>query len=129
MAHTIYSDLDYNLTITVKGVVKKKLNNDSIIQSIKTILSTYPGERIMNPHFGSRLKAILFEPLDDITSELIETEVNAAVTRWDDRLFVTDVSVTPDYDNNIYDIHVSYVIAATGIHEEFQASVRSRDNV
>lgn len=126
MVQIVYSDLDFFLEIDGSGNVKKKINNDSIIQSIKTILSTVPGERIMNPEFGSTLKYLLFDPMDDITNDQIQTEILSSINRWEDRILITNVISDPDYDRNIYVISIEYIIASTRQRETFTAAVRSQ---
>ena len=126
MATVIYSDLDFLLEIDSSGNVKKKINNDAIVQSIKTILSTIPGERIMNPEFGSTLRYILFDPMDDITNDLIQKEIEAAIERWEDRIVVTEVISEIDYDRNYYIINIYYIIGGTRQRESFTAAIKSQ---
>jgi len=101
-----YSDLSRGLTITSEGEVKKVYDFDSVMQSVTTILSTIKGERLMLPEFGSDLKFILFEPMDHITEQLIESEIKDAINRWEDRITITRVDVTSLYDRNGYAISI-----------------------
>ena len=98
-----YSDLDYKLTKNTSGTIKKVEDIDSVKQSIKIILSTSLGERIMEPDFGSRLRNLLFEQMDDITTILIELEIQETIEKWEDRAVINNVNVIPNYDNNYYD--------------------------
>jgi phage baseplate assembly protein W len=68
-------------------------------QSIFLILSTSPGERPMRPEFGSRLADFIFASADATTAGLIAHEVRRALTRWEPRIAVEDVSVTISADD------------------------------
>ena len=123
MAISIYSDLDYNLTIDVAGKVSIIRDHESIKQSIRTILTTYPGERIMLPEFGSTLRTLLFDPMDDFTAELIEAEIKDNINRWENRIYIESVDVDPDYDRNKYDISITYIIIATSERGQLEGTV------
>lgn len=116
--HT-YSDLNYKFDKDASGNIKIVTENDSISQSIRTILSTRPGERIMLPEFGSSLYRFIFEPMDEFTTQSMQYEVDAAVRQWEDRVYVSNVSVEPNYDENYYIISVQYIIINTGQRGEF----------
>lgn len=59
--------------------------------SIFTILSTIPGERVMRPTFGSYLRLILFENINRVTGLKARTEVFRAIGLWETRVSVQDV--------------------------------------
>jgi Bacteriophage baseplate protein W len=64
--------------------------------SIFTILSTFPGERVMRPDFGSYLRMYLFEPLTRATGYQARAEVFRAIAAWEPRVIVQDVLFTLD---------------------------------
>lgn len=66
--------------------------HEHIRESIIQILGTRPGERFMNPEFGSKLKDLVFEQNDDVLKGLIRYHVNDAIRRWEKRVIITDVS-------------------------------------
>jgi uncharacterized protein len=68
-------------------------------QAIYLILSTSPGERPMRPEFGSRLADFIFASADATTAGLIAHEVRKALTRWEPRIAVEDVTVTISADD------------------------------
>lgn len=120
----VYSDLDYGLKKDAAGNIIIITNNDVISQSIKTILSTSKGERIMLPEFGSNLKEYIFEPLDISTGELIILEVEEALERWEDRISIIDVRVEEEPDDNIIKITVDYSVNETGEVSNFIGRIK-----
>jgi phage baseplate assembly protein W len=69
-----------------------------IEQSIRIILGTRPGERVMRPTFGCRVYELLFEPRDSATFSLLRKYVEDALAFWEPR--ITVLSVNPQLDEN-----------------------------
>jgi phage baseplate assembly protein W len=66
--------------------------HEHIRESILQILGTRPGERFMNPEFGSRLNDLVFEQNDEVLKGLIRHYVIEAIDRWEKRVVVISVS-------------------------------------
>lgn len=106
----VYSDIDIGLKKSRSGDVVKDEEFDAIENSILNILSTLKGERRMLPDFASDVYRMLFEPMDNITSKRIGTEIFHALSIWDDRITVEDVNVNSNYDKNQYEIRITYSV-------------------
>lgn len=87
---------------------------DDIRQSIRLILETDPGERVMRPDFGAGLRRLLFEPITTNTLALVQHRVENALVAWEPRIDVIDVIVTTD-DPSLGKliIRIDYSIRAT----------------
>lgn len=73
------------------GRVETSQERENIRQSVKIILMTEPGERMVRPEFGTRLHQFLFENMDSRTEEMICREVRQSLRRWEKRIQVTKV--------------------------------------
>ena len=82
-------------------------------QSIRIILGTNPGERLMRPGFGAGLNSFVFEPVNPTTLTRIRNQVRTALVDWEARIDVLDVQVTPDPDQGLLTISVEYRVRAT----------------
>lgn len=71
-----------------------------IEQSIFIILGTAPGERVMRPEFGCRIHELVFAPNNAETEGLLIHYVQEALARWEPRITVQDVLVSPSPDND-----------------------------
>jgi phage baseplate assembly protein W len=71
---------------------------ENIRQSIRVILRTDRGERIMRPAFGGGLSRFLFQPNTAATHRLIEETITQALGRWERRIRIQSVDVGPDPD-------------------------------
>jgi phage baseplate assembly protein W len=81
-------------------------------QSIETILDTEPGERIMLPDFGCGLRRYLMEPNTLATRTSMEVDITGALQRWEPRIRLTNVAVTPGEDPSLVWIEIAYVRVA-----------------
>lgn len=82
-----------------------------IHESILQILGTRPGERFMNPEFGSRLKDLAFEQNDEVLKALARHYVIDAIKRWKKRVIITGVSFDDsptNKDRNLFPIRINY---------------------
>jgi phage baseplate assembly protein W len=114
IANRQFRDIDMNfLPHPVTGDVAKKIGDAAIIQSLKNLLSTGKYERLMQPDIYSNLKQHLFQPLDNITASAIGNEVRSVINKYEPRVSLVEVNVTPDYDGNGYEASISFFIVNT----------------
>ena len=85
-------------------------NDTAIARSIRNLVLTTPGERFFNEDLGSGVSEILFDTLDDISSAIIRDEIEQTIVWFEPRVKLQDVKVDPDYDNNEFNVTVSYDI-------------------
>lgn len=69
-----------------------------IQQSLRMILETEPGERLMRPDFGCGLRRFLQQPNSGATRAQIEAAVRDAIQRWEPRVALVELRVEADAD-------------------------------
>ncbi len=80
--------------------------------NLKNLLLTFPGERVGQPEFGSRLRALCFEQIDDELPVKLEEEVKQAVSTWLPYINIQEVNtLTEEQDQN--KIHVEIKFSTT----------------
>lgn len=70
-------------------------DDTALRQSLRIIIFTIPGERVMRPTFGCEIHSLVFAPANEETAALAERFIREAVERWEPRVNLTDVTVTP----------------------------------
>ena len=86
---------------------------DKIGQSIWLILSTAKGERVMLPDFGTGIHDLVFAANTAALHGLVAASVRDALTRWEPRVDVLDVTVESPADaRNRLIISIDYRIRA-----------------
>ena len=82
---------------------------EKIRQSIRLILATAPGERIMRPDFGCGIHELLFEPLTSALVALVSDRVGTALARWEPRIDVLNIGVRiPDSGSQALLVDITY---------------------
>ena len=77
-------------------------NTNAIARSIRNIIFTARGDKPFNPFFGSRVSELLFDPMDQITTLAIKTEIEETIKNFEPRVDLKEVQVDPLYDDNEY---------------------------
>jgi len=119
-----YSDVNARFTIKNNSLVENGI--EAINNSIENILGTTPGERVFRPDFGSYVKSLLFEPLNDDNADLLLVAISNAISKWEPRVeMLKDESyVKADIENGLYDVLIVYKLVDIGVNGEFEASIK-----
>jgi uncharacterized protein len=87
---------------------------EDIDQSLMILLSTRPGERILNPQFGCRIHNMVFEIMDEGTKTLAVEHIKQAILFFEPRIIVDNVIFdTSDIYNGLLMITINYTIRTT----------------
>jgi phage baseplate assembly protein W len=87
---------------------------EKVRQSIRLILETEPGERIMRPTFGCGLRRYLMKPNTTATRALIQRDVERALTTGEPRIKLRSVQVDPGEDPSLVLIQIFYAHVLDG---------------
>ena len=82
---------------------------EKVAQSIRIILETEPGERIMRPSFGCGLRRYLMRPNTSATRALIRHDVELGLENFEPRIRVNSFSVDPGEDASLVLIRIAYI--------------------
>ena len=93
-------------------------NENAIARSIRNIVFTLPGEKYFNPNFGSKISKVLFENIDDITASVIVDEIKESIRNYEPRVKLLDVQAFPNFDNNQFDVNITYEIIGADIEPQ-----------
>ena len=90
-------------------------NENAIARAVRNIVLTTPGEKFFDPDFGSSVSEILFENVDDITAISIKDEIKNCLQNYEPRVEIIDVNVDPNFDENQFDVIITYRIVGIDI--------------
>jgi phage baseplate assembly protein W len=87
---------------------------EDLDRSIRVVLATAPGERVMRPQFGCAIWDLVFEPVNANTIGAMEGAVQDALAQWEPRIEVESVDVVPDEnDHGLVRIGITYRVRVT----------------
>jgi phage baseplate assembly protein W len=77
--------------------------------NIINLLQTIPGERLGQPEFGSQLHSILFEPMNEDFSDILEDSIRTSLETWLPYINIKNIEITmPDYNINRVNITIDF---------------------
>lgn len=97
-----------------RGYFKESSGLDLIEGNIAQILGTIPGERVMLPEFGCKIRQVLFDHINAGTLALAKTYVIDAIKRWEKRVILLRTNVTTNADESTILLGLTYQYKATG---------------
>ena len=121
-------DIEFDYTRNNEFQKKKEvrdltLNYDygAVRNSIFNLFNTLPGQKILNPLFGLNLVQYLFQPLNEVTANLIGTRILDGITTFEPRVNILNINVVVDEANAQY--IVTLVINVPSIRTDSSFSI------
>lgn len=103
----------FPLATSPSGGIAAAQQAQKIRDSIRVILGTQQGERLMRPTFGTNLQRLVFAPNTRATADLARFYVEDALATWEPRILLDEVRVENDHQNACLLIAIRYRIKAT----------------
>jgi phage baseplate assembly protein W len=106
--------VSFPLRVDQSGSIAMTSGASDIDSSIRMILTTAPGERVMRPLFGCRIWELLFEPINANTIGMMGEAVREAISRWEPRVTLERLEIVPDPGAfGVVQIQLDYRVRAT----------------
>jgi hypothetical protein len=90
-------------------------NETAIARSVRNLVLTLPGERFFNQNLGSNVTNSLFENINSISASVIKSEIENTIQNYEPRVNLMNVNVSPDYDNNNFNVTIEYEIVGIDV--------------
>lgn len=105
----IYADFKKDLQISPlsKDLTLLK-NEDAINDSLRNLLLTDKGERLMQPNLGSNIRRSLFDLMTPASLKVLEEQVKETINNHEPRVTLIDVTIVGLFDQNTVQITVKY---------------------
>ncbi|MBD2112582.1 MULTISPECIES: GPW/gp25 family protein [Cyanophyceae] len=102
------------VTLDGKGQIQPARYEEAVRQSIRMILSTARGERLMRPDFGCSLHDLVFSTNSVAAIGQVISAVQESLIQWEPRIDVLNVTAIPDADEpNRLLIDIRYLVRTT----------------
>mgnify|MGYP001579630550 FL=1 len=111
----LYSDFHKDLRVSpISKDLALMKDEDSVKQSIRNLMLTDPGERLMQPNIGGGIRELLFEQMTPGTLKLMEENIVDTIEIYEPRAQLIDVRVIAGLD----DTHVNITVLFSVRNEE-----------
>ena len=110
----IYSDFHKDYTINpVSTDLARKINEDAVKDSIRNLVLTDKGERLMQPNLGCDIRKMLFENIPPDVIVLAKDIIEETISKHEPRCNLINVAVTSTIDNNALFVRIVFSIINT----------------
>ena len=107
----IYSDLglSFERNVATNDLIVKK-DVDAVKQSIRNLILTNHYERPFHPEIGSNVTALLFEPMNPITANVLQRNIAEGIENFEPRARLVSVIASSQPDANAYEVTISFYV-------------------
>lgn len=95
----IYRGFSTASSYETRGGPFTTIDFETVKRDLLNHIYTTPGERVMQPNFGTRIPMMAFEPLDERSLKVVEDDLRMVIA-YDPRLELVDLAVLALPDNN-----------------------------
>jgi len=107
----LYTDFHKDLTINpISSDLALRSNEESVKESLKNLILTDRGERLMQPNIGSDVRASLFENATPVTLKILEERVRDVINNFEPRVSIIEIDVNSLYDDNRVQITIYFYV-------------------
>jgi len=107
----LFSDLRKDLVISPISEDLALLKNENAVkESMKNLILTDRGERLMQPFVGGGIRELLFENLTPGLIKTIENRVKDTILLYEPRCELIDISVSANLDETEIGVNISFYV-------------------
>lgn len=125
---TAYTTNNKAFNIKERKDIRIDYDVSAIRNSILNILTTSPGEKILNPGFGIDLRYYLFDEVSIIRANELGSLIYTLLSAYEPRITIRHVQVIPDPDNSAYSIDIFFTIPEFTNEELFVRGTLNSNN-
>lgn len=112
LEESLKSRLGSDAEVPFKGNFTSVNGLDVLLQDMQTLLLTIPGERVNRPEYGSGLKSLVWENVDDASSQGIAI-IRSALNQFEPRVNVTSVESNINRNTGLITFIIRFVVKST----------------
>lgn len=105
--------ISFPAQLSDRGGLRESAGVQKVEESMRIILGTQHGERLMRPRFGCNLKSLVFAPNNQATANLARYHAMDGLRQWEPRIEVLEVLVENDNRAAALVLHIHYRLRAT----------------
>ena len=107
----VYSDLDLTFNrLPGTNDVAMRYDDQAVIASVRNLLLTNFYERPFQPNLGSNVDKLLFEPVNDLTSNILATEIRNVINNYEPRVSINMLEITSNPNQASFSVYMRFYI-------------------
>ncbi len=107
----IYTDLDLFFTRKQStSDVNQLYDVQAIKRSVRNLVLLNTHEKPFHPEISGGVREMLFHPVTPVVAQVISRKVEEVVEIYEPRVELLNVTVTPKYTENAFDVNIEFLI-------------------
>jgi phage baseplate assembly protein W len=134
----LYKDIEFDLNLSFTDNAELYKENEkqdlapiydvkAVVTAIKNILTTSPGEKILNPTFGLDLRDYLFEPVSETGAFFLGKDLFDGLILQESRIKINTIRIKVNEDEQQYDISLDISIPSLNVNNLSLKGVLNND--
>jgi len=114
---------DFDLALKVHPLTRDiaTFSDESAIKNaLRNLVRLAPYDKPFNPEISSPLYGLLFEPVDSVSSSIIELKLEILISQFERRIRNVKIEAIPMPDDNKYEVNISFIVTKTNEREQLQ---------
>lgn len=109
-----FSDFTRNLEqIPGRKDTSRVINENAVKESIRNLILTDRGERLMQPNIGCDIRGSLFENIDQSTMLILEQNIKSTIKTYEPRCNLRSVEVLANTETNELKVKIVFSVINT----------------
>lgn len=123
----LYKDIKFDLSLerfsraelysnTAPNDLDEIQDGQAVLNSVKNILTTTPGQKLLNPALGLDFRSYLFEPINTTTSYFLGHFIYNNLGVQEPRINLESVEIEGNPDENQYNIEIGFSVPKLDVY-------------
>lgn len=101
--------------IGTKIDLKTSVDEGAVMNSLKNLFNTIPGQKLLDPTYGLNLSEWLFNPASETVARSIGETIQSGVERYEPRVNIDHIDIIVNMEQNQYEIELIMTIPSLNI--------------
>ena len=97
------------------GIEFSKERHEHAINSKEKYAQENTNIKFFNESFGSNINRSLFDNIDELSALVIKDQITESIENFEPRVDTVKVVTSPDFDNNSFDVVLTYEIIGADV--------------
>lgn len=95
--------------------LKTSVDEGAVMNSLKNLFNTIPGQKLLDPTYGLNLSEWLFNPASESVARSIGETIQSGVDRYEPRVNIDHIDIIVNMEQNQYEIELIMTIPSLNI--------------
>jgi phage baseplate assembly protein W len=92
------------------GDVAVAVDVEAVKRSVRNLVMTNKGERLLSPNIGTNIRRLLFENISPRISQMLIDYIRTTIENYEPRARLENIDVIPNYLQPGYDVFIEFTV-------------------